>query len=103
MTMRRGKRPRKKQVHPPRPVDPATLPDYAYEIRCQERRWVERGGERFLVACGPVGRMQGLYRTRNAAKRRIMHMVHAPDWEHRNPHAAHDFYWAKRVELGTTP
>jgi hypothetical protein len=99
--MRRGKRPKRKQDHPPRPGDPADLPDHAYAICDQRRIWVVRDGEEFLEAGGPVGELTGLglFPTRSAARAMIMEIVHAPGWEHRNEHAAHYFYWAKRIEL----
>ena len=76
-------------------------PDHAYAIYAQRRIQVRRGHETFLVASGRPEKMTGvgLFRTRKEAQRKIMEIVNAPDWEHRNLYAAHYFYWAKRIDL----
>ena len=73
--------------------------DHAYAICEQRRVQVVRNGEVFLEAFGGVSQGQPIYPTRKAAQREIMTRVNAPDWEHRNPHAANYFYWAKRVNF----
>jgi hypothetical protein len=77
----------------------APMQTHAYRILAQRRIWTDHNGERILSALGAVEEMPGLYASRSEARRAIMTMVNAPDWEHRNPHAAHYFYWARRIDV----